>query len=99
MSPWEVLSGVLVGVGACFFLAGTVGLLRLPDALSRVHAVTKADAAGLGFTVLGLMLRAGSVSTALKLLFVWGLALVASTVGGQLVGRAALRAERREDGR
>jgi multicomponent Na+:H+ antiporter subunit G len=99
MSLVDVVSGGLVGLGACFFLAGTMGLLRFPDTLSRVHAVAKADSAGLGLTVLGLLLQAGSLFTALKLVFVWGLALVASTLGGQLVGRFALGEERREEGR
>ena len=34
---------VAVCVGAFFFIAGTIGLLRVPDALSRLHALTKAD--------------------------------------------------------
>jgi multicomponent Na+:H+ antiporter subunit G len=33
--------------GAFFFLAGTVGLLRFPDTLTRLHALTKADNLGL----------------------------------------------------
>ena len=42
------LTIVAVCAGAFFFLAGTVGLLRFPDALSRLHALTKADNLGLG---------------------------------------------------
>ncbi|HSP79414.1 MAG TPA: monovalent cation/H(+) antiporter subunit G [Myxococcaceae bacterium] len=94
MSLRELLSALLVGLGAAFYAAGTVGLLRFPDALSRVHAVAKADSAGLGLTVLGLLLQVDSVFTALKLLFVWGLALVASASGAQLVARAAVCEER-----
>ena len=36
-------------LGALFFLAGTVGLLRFPDVHARLHALTKADNVGLGF--------------------------------------------------
>jgi monovalent cation/proton antiporter MnhG/PhaG subunit len=35
------LTIIAVGAGALFFLAGTVGLLRFPDTLSRLHALTK----------------------------------------------------------
>ena len=42
------LTILAVSAGAFFFLAGTVGLLRFPDALSRLHALTKADNLGLG---------------------------------------------------
>lgn len=99
MSPREWGCMALVTLGAGFFLAGTVGLLRFPDALCRVHAVAKADSAGLGFTVLGLLLLVDSVGGALELLAVWGLALVASTTAGQLVGRFAARALRSEEER
>ncbi len=48
----DALTIITVSVGAFFFLAGTVGLLRFPDALSRLHALTKADNLGLGLVVL-----------------------------------------------
>jgi multicomponent Na+:H+ antiporter subunit G len=83
------LSALLVGGGALFFVAGTVGLLRFPDTLSRLHAVGKADSAGLALVVLGLLLRADSFLTAFKLVFIWGLVVVATALGGQLIGRAA----------
>ena len=44
--------------------AGTVALLRFPDTLTRLHALTKADNLGLGLVVLGLVLQAGSVAAA-----------------------------------
>ncbi len=74
---------------------GALGLVRFPDALSRLNAVSKAACAGLGFTVLGLLLRADSVFAALKLLFIWGIVLVACATSVQLVGRSAVREERR----
>ena len=37
---------IAVSSGAFFFLAGTVGLLRFPDLLTRLHALTKADNLG-----------------------------------------------------
>ena len=52
-------------------MAGTVGLLRFPDALTRLHALTKADNLGLGLVVIGLLPRAASVLVALKLIGIW----------------------------
>jgi len=49
----DILSIMAICAGAFFFFAGTVGLLRFPDALSRLHALTKADNLGLGLVVLG----------------------------------------------
>lgn len=86
----EALGTLLLGLGAFFFLAGTVGLLRFPDVYARLHALTKADNLGLGCTVVGLALQADSVALAVKLLLVWPLALAASAaVSFTIAHRAA----------
>jgi multicomponent Na+:H+ antiporter subunit G len=80
-----------VSAGAVFFLAGTVGLLRFPDSLSRLHALTKADNLGLGLVVLGLLPQADGLLTGLKLVAVWLLAQLAGATVTQLVARAVRR--------
>ena len=57
----DIVTIAAVSAGAFFFLAGTVGLLRFPDTLTRLHALTKADNLGLGLVVLGLLPQAGSL--------------------------------------
>jgi multicomponent Na+:H+ antiporter subunit G len=88
----DLFTTVALVLGALFFLAGVVGLLRFPDTLSRLHALTKADNVGLGLIVIGLMPQAGSVFAALKLLLVWLLVLLAASTVGQLMARVARRA-------
>lgn len=83
----DVAGLLLCVVGAVFFLAGTAGLLRFPDTLSRLHALTKADNLGLGFIVLGLSLQGGSWAVAGKLLVVWLLALLAGSSACYLIAR------------
>ena len=83
------LTILAVCAGAIFFLAGTVGLLRFPDPLSRLHALTKADNLGLGLIVLGLLFQAGGLLAALKLIGVWLLALLAGASISQLIARTA----------
>ena len=51
----DLVTIVTVAAGALFIMAGTVGLLRFPNSLSRLHALTKADNLGLGLIVLGLL--------------------------------------------
>jgi len=85
----EILAWASLLGGAGFFAAGTVGLLRFPDTLTRLHALTKADNAGLGLVVLGLALRSGSVTTAVFLLLVWVLVLLASGTLSALLASAA----------
>jgi multicomponent Na+:H+ antiporter subunit G len=89
----DLFTIVLVLAGAVFFLAGVVGLLRFPDTLSRLHALTKADNVGLGLVVIALLPQAGSIGTGFKLLLIWLLVLLASATVGQLIGRVARRAE------
>ena len=88
----DLFTIVTVSAGAIFFLAGTVGLLRFPDSLTRLHALTTADNLGLGLIVLGLLPRVDGPLTGFKLVLVWLLALLAGAVVAQLVARAALRA-------
>ncbi|QFR33043.1 monovalent cation/H(+) antiporter subunit G [Ancylobacter sp. TS-1] len=84
----DLFTVTMVAAGLFFFLAGTAGLLRFPDTLSRLHALTKADNLGLGLIVLGLMAQAGGVLAALKLLAIWLLVLFSGAIAGQLVARA-----------
>ena len=79
---------ISVFLGAIFFLAGTVGVLRFPDTLTRLHALTKADNLGLGLVVLGLLPQVAWPLGALKLIAVWLLALLAGATVGQLLGAA-----------
>jgi len=88
----DLFTIVAVSAGVLFFLAGVVGLLRFPDALTRLHALTKADNVGLGLIVAGLLPQAGSVLAALKLLLVWLTVLLAGATVGQLIARVARRA-------
>jgi multicomponent Na+:H+ antiporter subunit G len=83
------LTVLAVCAGAFFFLAGTVGLLRFPDTLSHLHALTKADNLGLGLVVLGLLFQAGGLLAALKLIGIWLLALLAGATVTQLIAYTA----------
>jgi multicomponent Na+:H+ antiporter subunit G len=87
----DLFSILAIGIGAFFFLAGTVGLLRFPDSLTRLHALTKADNLGLGLVALGLLPRAESPLSALKLIVIWALVLLSGASTAQLIGRALRR--------
>ena len=88
----DVWTVVAVSAGLFFFLAGTIGLLRFPDTLTRLHALTKADNLGLGLIVVGLLPHVGSAANAGKLLVIWLLVMLSSADAGQLIARSARRA-------
>jgi multicomponent Na+:H+ antiporter subunit G len=87
----ELFSIATIGAGAFFYLAGTVGLLRFPDAYTRLHALTKADNLGLALVVLGLLPQVDHVLAALKLVLVWLLVILSSAAVSQLIARSARR--------
>lgn len=85
----DIFTVAAVSAGAFFFMAGTVGLLRFPDTLTRLHALTKADNLGLGLIVLGLMPRSGGLLAALKLALIWLLVLFTGATVSRLIAKAA----------
>ncbi len=87
----DLFSIVAIAAGAVFYLAGTVGLLRFPDAYTRLHALTKADNLGMALVVLGLLPLAGGLLAALKLVLVWLLVMLSSAAVSQLIARSARR--------
>lgn len=91
MNVTDIFTVIAVSVGCFFFLAGTVGLLRFPDSLTRLHALTKADNLGLGLIVLGLLPQASGLLGALKLLAVWLLVQLSSATVAQVIAQALRR--------
>jgi multicomponent Na+:H+ antiporter subunit G len=89
----DIITIAAVSAGAFFFLAGTVGLLRFPDTLTRLHALTKADNLGLGLVVVGLLPQTGSLRDGLKLVSIWLLVLLAGATVSQLIARTARQGE------
>jgi len=87
----DLFSVAAISAGVFFFLAGTVGLLRFPDPLSRLHALTKADNLGLGLVVLGLLPRTDGLLSALKLISIWLLVLLGGGIITQLIATSARR--------
>jgi multicomponent Na+:H+ antiporter subunit G len=87
----NIFSVAAICAGSVFFMAGTLGLLRFADPLSRLHALTKADNIGLGLVVLGLLPLADSVLGAFKLVVVWGLVQLSGATVGQLVAQVMRR--------
>jgi multicomponent Na+:H+ antiporter subunit G len=90
LDVWSVLAVV---AGGFFFFVGSLGLLRFPDAFTRLHALTKADNLGLGLVVLGLLPQMGSWFAGLKVLSIWLLVLLSASIVSQLIARAIKRRE------
>jgi multicomponent Na+:H+ antiporter subunit G len=83
------ISWLLLIGGLLFFVAGSVGLLRFPDTVSRLHALTKADTLGLGLVIAGLSLRADNLWEVGQMVLIWLLLLASSATACQLLARQA----------
>ena len=85
---FDIFTVCAIAAGAFFFLAGTLGLLRFPDPLTRLHALTKVDNLGLGLVVLGLLPQANGPFSALKLVSIWLLVQLSGAIVTQLIAGA-----------
>jgi multicomponent Na+:H+ antiporter subunit G len=87
----DILAAICVLLGAFLSLLAGVGLLRFPDALSRLHAATKPQILGLLFVLTGIALEAHSWSTLLALAPVLLFQMLTAPVSAHMVGRAGYR--------
>ena len=94
----DVLALVSIALAIVFYAAGSIGLLRLPDLLSRLNALTKADNLGLGLLATGVALLAGDLVIGIKVLLVWVLVLAASASSSHLIARYSMQAGNRGHG-
>lgn len=86
-----VAAGVFLVLGALLSLVAGVGVLRFPDALSRLHAGTKPQVLGLVFVVVAIALSARTWSALLLLIPVVLLQLLTAPVAAHMIGRAGYR--------
>jgi multicomponent Na+:H+ antiporter subunit G len=69
----EVASWLCILLGSFFMIVGTLGLVRMPDVFTRMHAASVVDTLGVGFLFLGMGFQAGFSLITLKLLFLLAL--------------------------
>ena len=87
----DVISAVLLLGGVSFSLIAGVGLVRLPDVFSRMHAATKPSTLGLVLVLLGAALQMQDGGDVVKLLLVGAFTFVTAPVGAHMIGRSSYR--------
>ncbi len=93
----DTLAILAIFSGLFFFLSGSIGLLRLPDLFSRLHALAKADNVGLALVALGVIMLEPVLINDIKIVIIWLLVMAASAISSHLVARHALRENRGDD--
>ena len=89
--PIDVVAAVFVVLGALLSLVAGVGVLRFPDALSRLHAGTKPQVLGLVCVVIAIALSARSWTAVLLLVPVVLFQLLTQPIAAHMIGRAGYR--------
>ena len=85
----DIASWALILAGGSFCLVGALGLLRMPDFYTRVHAASVTDNVGSFAVLLGLALQAGLSLVTVKLVFIAALVFFTSPAATHALVKAA----------
>lgn len=89
MAVLDLLSFVLMTVGGLCVLVGGIGVLRMPDLYTRMHAASVTDTAGMALVIAGLLLQAGWSLVLVKLIAVFVFLFVTSPTAAYALANAA----------
>ena len=95
MDIMDVVSAILLLVGSMFALIGSIGIVRMPDVFTRLHAAGITDTLGAAGVLLGLALKAGFSLLLVKLLLMLVFLLLLNPTACHALARAALHGLRR----
>lgn len=87
----DVVSAVLILSGSLLALIAAIGLLRLGDARSRMHAATKPATLGIAMCGVGAILQFDEGSSISKMIAVVALQLIATPIGAHALSHAITR--------
>jgi multicomponent Na+:H+ antiporter subunit G len=85
----DAASWALLLAGSGFCVVGSIGLIRMPDFFTRMHAASVTDTLGAGLMLLGLILQAGLTLVAAKLAILALLILFTTPTATHALARAA----------
>ncbi|SFZ85902.1 multicomponent Na+:H+ antiporter subunit G [Devosia enhydra] len=88
---FALIAALFVVIGSVFVLLATIGLLRLPDLYTRMHAASKAGAIGSGLLLIAIALVAQDGAVTIRALFGLVFIVLTTPVSAHLLARAAYR--------
>ena len=86
----DIVSGVFLAIGSFFLVVGSLGLLRMPDVFTRMHATSVSDTMGAGFLILGMIVQAGFTLVTIKLLIILLIFFFTGPLATHALARGAL---------
>ena len=90
MTEIEILSGILVILGSLSIIVGLLGVYRMPDFYTRLHAASVIDTLGTILILFGLILYAGLNIVSIKLLLILIFILITTPTAAHALAKSAL---------
>lgn len=88
----EYLAAALLLAGFALMAVSAVGVVRLPDFFSRLHASSVGETLGIVLAGIGFAFYEGFTLTSAKILFIVAAVFLVNPVGTHLIAKAAIRA-------
>lgn len=88
----QIIGSITITCGLFFMVVGAIGLLRLPDFYTRLHATSKTDTLGIGLIFIGLIFFSGLTQATLKLILIIVFIFFTSPVSAHAIAKAAFKA-------
>lgn len=87
----EAIAALFMLGGMVFFIGSAIGMLRLPDFYTRIHASGNSETLGCDLAFIGLIIYEGPTLTALKMAFVFLIVFMANPIGSHILSKAAYK--------
>ena len=87
----SLVANVILIAGLAFIMLGVIGVLRLPDFYTRLHAMGKCDTLGVALVLVALAIHEGFSLYSVKILLISVFIGLANPTATHALGRAARR--------
>lgn len=85
----ELITAILIIIGALFMFLGSIGILRMPDLFLRMSATTKVTALGVALMLLAAAIYFNEMGVVARAVAILVFVLLTAPVGAHMIGRAA----------
>lgn len=91
----NIVIGIFLLLGGFFALVAAVGVLRLPDVLTRMHASTKAGVLGSSLILIGGAIYLAETEVTARVIATILFLMLTTPIGAHMIGRASVRGLKR----
>lgn len=87
----DAIVAILLLIGGAFTVFAGIGVMRLPDVFTRMHAATKVGTLGSGLIIAGVAVYFAEPGVVIRCILIVLFLLLTAPIGAHMIGRAALR--------